>query len=237
MYFYKTGNSWYAGSTRITIPTGNYSIAKIDDTHCDIVPIQGTTLESFRNVDITTIVKNDANQTYANYAELFAAVEPFFLKASAGGGGTDALTLQGHSASYFEQSGTSQSLVTQLIDGATTHYNTLKKLQDLIIAQNAIIGGSTPDGDNVINTVAELLSVFSTYPEGSDMITMLTAKLNTSDVYNALNSLIGGKALDSRQGKVLKDLIDGLQTSLATKASTADLAAASRQSIINSLIF
>lgn len=111
-----------------------------------------------------------------------------------------------------ENTGVAQSLVTQLIDGATD--NTLKKLQDKITAINAIIGGSAPDGDNIVNTVAELLAVFSTFPEGSDMVTLLTAKLNITDVYNALDQLLAGKALDARQGKVLKDLCDGLRTDL-----------------------
>ncbi len=111
-----------------------------------------------------------------------------------------------------EAAGTAQNLVTQLIDGATD--NTLKKLQDKITAINAIIGGSTADGDNLVNTVAELLAVFSSFPEGADMVTLLTAKLNTSDVYNALDRVLEGKALDARQGKVLNDLIAELREDL-----------------------
>lgn len=111
-----------------------------------------------------------------------------------------------------EAAGTSELAITQLIDGATD--NTLKKLQDKITAINAIIGGSTADGDSIVNTVAELLAVFSSFPEGSDMVTLLTAKLNTSDVYNALDRILEGKPLDARQGKVLKDLIDQLRLDL-----------------------
>lgn len=111
-----------------------------------------------------------------------------------------------------ENAGTAESLVTQLIDGATD--NTLKKLQDKITAINAIIGGSTADGDDIVNTVAELLAVFSLFPEGADMVTLLTAKLNTSDVYNALDRVLEGKALDARQGKVLNDLIAELREDL-----------------------
>jgi hypothetical protein len=100
--------------------------------------------------------------------------------------------------------------VNQLIDGATD--NTLKKLQDKITAINAIIGGSAPDGDSIVNTVAELLAVFSTYTEGVNIVTLLGSKVNTSDVYNALDQALAGKVLDARQGKVLKDLIDALTT-------------------------
>ena len=115
------------------------------------------------------------------------------------------------------------SLVTQLIDGATD--NTLKKLQDKITAINAIVGGSTADGDNLVNTVAELLAVFSSFPEGSDMVTLLTAKLNTTDVYNAPDRVLDGKALDARQGKVLNDLIAELREDLNsfTPAQTKEL--------------
>jgi hypothetical protein len=102
------------------------------------------------------------------------------------------------------------AIATQLIDGATD--NTLKKLQDKITAINAIIGGSSPDGDSIVNTVAELLAVFSTYPEGSDIATLLTGKVNTTDVYNALDQVLAGKTLDARQGKVLSDTIAALTT-------------------------
>jgi hypothetical protein len=121
------------------------------------------------------------------------------------------------------------ALATQLIDGATD--NTLKKLQDKITAINAIIGGSTADGDSVVNTVAELLAVFATYTEGVDIATLLSGKVNTSDVYNALDQLIAGKVLDARQGKVLKDLIDtntaaisANTTAIAGKVNTSDKA-------------
>ena len=116
-----------------------------------------------------------------------------------------------------ENAGTALSLVNQLINGASIGYDTLKEIEDKIIAINAIIGGSAPDGDAIVNTVAELLAVFSTFPEGSNMVTLLTAKLNTSDVYNALDYTLSGKALDARQGKALKDLIDGLTTAIGTK--------------------
>lgn len=113
-----------------------------------------------------------------------------------------------------EQSGVAQGLITQLLDGASIEYNTLKKLENQLLAVNSIIGGSAPDGDSIVNTVAELLAVFSTFPEGSDMVTLLTAKLNTSDVYNALDQLLAGKALDARQGKVLSDLCTFLRADL-----------------------
>ena len=102
------------------------------------------------------------------------------------------------------------SLITQIIDGAPADGNTLKELNDKILAVQAIIGGITPDGDTLVNTVAELLAVFSTYTEGVDLVTLLAGKVNTTDVYNALDCIVAGKTLDARQGKALKDLIDTL---------------------------
>lgn len=83
MYFYKTGNNWYIGSTRKIVPASAYSIEKIDNTHCNLLPIQGSTLEAFLNVDITTIIKNDADATYTAFADLITATSDFFLKAPA----------------------------------------------------------------------------------------------------------------------------------------------------------
>lgn len=113
-----------------------------------------------------------------------------------------------------EAAGVAASLVSQLLNGAGTGYDTLKALENRIVAINAILGGDTPDGDNIVNKVSELLAVFSTFEEGSDIATLLSAKLNTSDVYNAMDRLLAGKALDARQGKVLSDLCDGLRIDL-----------------------
>lgn len=102
------------------------------------------------------------------------------------------------------------SKITQLVDGATVGANTLKKLEDKILAINAIIGGTAPDGDSIVNTVSELLQVFETYPEGTDIASLLAAKINASDIINNLDQLVVGKVLDATQGKVLKELIDDL---------------------------
>lgn len=100
--------------------------------------------------------------------------------------------------------------IAQLIDGAPEDANTLKELSDKINAINAIIGSSAPDGDSLVNTVSELLQVFQTYPEGTDIASLLATKINTSDIVNNLNQLVTGKVLDATQGKVLKELIDDL---------------------------
>lgn len=116
-----------------------------------------------------------------------------------------------------ETAGAAASMATQLIDGATD--NTLKKLQDKITGLQAIVGGTAPDGDSVINTVTELLAVFSTFPEGSDMVTLLSAKLNVTDLYNAFDCIIEGKAADARTVKVLNDALSALTTVVAGKVT------------------
>jgi hypothetical protein len=78
-------------------------------------------------------------------------------------------------------------LITQIVNGSPEDANTLKELNDKILAIQSIIGGSNPDADSIVNTVAELLAVFSTYTEGANLVTLLAGKVNTTDVYNALD--------------------------------------------------
>lgn len=97
--------------------------------------------------------------------------------------------------------------ITELIDGAPVDANTLKRLNDKILALQAIISGTNPDGDSIVNTIAELLAVFQNYPEGTDIAQILADKVNVADVVNNLTTVIAGKVLDARQGKALADLI------------------------------
>ena len=108
-------------------------------------------------------------------------------------------------------------LITQIINGAPADANTLKELNDKILAVQAIIGGATEDGDSLVNTVAELLAVFSTYSEGVDLVSLLAGKVDKTDIYNALDCIVAGKVLDARQGKVLNDLITALTTAVSGK--------------------
>lgn len=117
----------------------------------------------------------------------------------------------------------SDGLITQLINGAPADANTLKELNDKILAVQAIIGSSSADGDTVVNTVSELLAVFATFPEGVDLVTLLAGKVNVTDIYNALDCIISGKVLDARQGKVLNDAITAINVSLALKANNSEV--------------
>ncbi|MFP9114315.1 hypothetical protein ACLI1A_10245 [Flavobacterium sp. RHBU_3] len=108
-------------------------------------------------------------------------------------------------------------MATQLIDGAGSDYNTFYKIQQKLNAITAIIGDSAPDADNIVNTVSELLEVFSTYPEGVNIITLIAGKVNTSDIVNNLNQAVAGKVLDAMQGKVLNDALAALTTTVNAK--------------------
>lgn len=76
--------------------------------------------------------------------------------------------------------------IAAIRNGVPTRGNDLAKLLALIDAINTLIGGTTPDGDSVTNTVAEVLAVMATYPEGVNLLTTLSGKANASDVLNAL---------------------------------------------------
>ena len=53
-------------------------------------------------------------------------------------------------------------------------------IQQTINAWSAIIGSDTPDGDTVVNTLKEMLSVFQDWNEGVDLATQLNSKLSAS---------------------------------------------------------
>ena len=73
-------------------------------------------------------------------------------------------------------------------------------------------GLTDADSDTIINTLTELLAAFQNIPEGVDIATLLNAKVNVTDIVNNLTSIFTDKPLSAYQGKILKDLIDNLQT-------------------------
>lgn len=113
--------------------------------------------------------------------------------------------IKGHNSSISslstskENTGVAQNLIDQLKDGST---DTIADLKGYIDAISAIIGGVTPDGNSVTNTVAEILAVMDTYPEGTKVLDMITNKLNTSAftstaVKGLLESLSGDARVDA----------------------------------------
>lgn len=67
------------------------------------------------------------------------------------------------------------ALITALKAGST---ETIASLKSSIGALEAIVGGSTPDANAFVTTVKELLEVFSTFPEGVDLLGLISSKVD-----------------------------------------------------------
>lgn len=68
--------------------------------------------------------------------------------------------------------------------------------------------GEKEDADTVVNTINEVLAIFSSYPEGVDIVSQLEKKVNYSDVINTLDSEETSKPLSAKMGKELKTKVD-----------------------------
>jgi hypothetical protein len=187
----------------------------------------GNVLFSFPTATNFTLKPNEIFQCKLRITSSNTAVFDYIGVASLSGGVglpiaiTDVTGLTAELATKVTQTEI-DSLATQLLGGAPADANTLKELNDKILAVQAIIGGTTADGDALVNTVAELLAVFATFPEGVDLVTLLAGKVNTTDVYNALDCIVAGKVADARQLKVLNDLIVALTTVVAGKEDASN---------------
>jgi hypothetical protein len=141
------------------------------------------------------------------------------------GKAADSNRLNGQLASFYATNTSvdikDQAVITQLRDNVATDGDTLKKLYNKIAGIQAIMNDGVEDADNIVNTVSELLAVFQNFPENVNILDLLNSKVNTSDVINTLDTIVGGKVLDARQGKALKDLLDALSASKLGKTETA----------------
>lgn len=68
--------------------------------------------------------------------------------------------------------------------------------------------GEQEDADTVVNTINEVLAIFSSYPEGVDIVSQLEKKVNYSDIINTLDSEETSKPLSAKMGKELKTKVD-----------------------------
>lgn len=105
----------------------------------------------------------------------------------------------------------------QLVDGAESGYNTLKKLQDKLKVVEGIIGDAAGDEDDFINTVREALEALHGLSEGVNIANLLSQKVSITDIYNGLDCIIEGKVADARTVTALKGLIDSLTTIVGNK--------------------
>ena len=95
----------------------------------------------------------------------------------------------------------------------TVKLNELQGIVDVLQNWKTSFSNSSDD-DNIINNIAELLSVFRTMPEGTDILELINTKISISSIVDNLDSLLTNAPLSAHQGKVLKDLIDAINNSL-----------------------
>ena len=95
----------------------------------------------------------------------------------------------------------------------TVKLNELQGIVDVLQNWKTSFSNSSDD-DNIINNIAELLSVFRTMPEGTDILELINTKVSISSIVDSLDSLLINAPLSAHQGKVLKDLIDTINNSL-----------------------
>lgn len=67
------------------------------------------------------------------------------------------------------------ALINALKAGST---ETIASLKTSIGALEAIVGSAAPDANNFISTVTEILQVFSTFPEGTDILNLFSSKVD-----------------------------------------------------------
>ena len=99
--------------------------------------------------------------------------------------------------------------------------------------------GEQEDADTVVNTINEVLAIFSNYPEGVNIISEIEKKVNYSDVINTLDSEEISKPLSAKMGKELKTKVDTkaelayVNEELNKKALQSDLVEISTKFAIN----
>lgn len=105
------------------------------------------------------------------------------------------------------------AVISQIVSTASTDYNNLAKIQAKLEALNTLLTSN----DVNLDTLQEIVDFIK--DNEADITSLLSGKVNISDVYNALDYTLAGKVLDARQGKALKDLIDAKESS-SNKATT-----------------
>ena len=99
--------------------------------------------------------------------------------------------------------------------------------------------GEEEDANTVVNTINEVLAIFSNYPEGVNLITEIEKKVNYTDIINTLDSEETSKPLSAKMGKQLKTEVDTkaelayVNEELNKKALQSDLVEISTKFAIN----
>ena len=77
---------------------------------------------------------------------------------------------------------------------------------------------STDDDNSFVDTIGEVLAIFSNYPEGTTILNYLAQKVNVSDIIDNLTTESAILPLSAKQGKILKDNLDDRYTKAEDEA-------------------
>lgn len=109
-----------------------------------------------------------------------------------------------------------------VIGGATGNYNSLGKLEVLIKGLDTLVRGSDEGGD--FDTLTQIKAFLTMHKNDILAIVNKLDKMSVVNVLTVTNDAANqGKALAAPQGKVLKDLIDGVTASVGVKADRAEI--------------
>jgi hypothetical protein len=102
----------------------------------------------------------------------------------------------------------SEKLVKNTLDtkASSTHSHSISDVSNL---QSSLDGKASSSHTHTKSQITDFSHTHS-ISDVTDLQTNLNAKVNTSDIANNLTTTASGKVLDARQGKALKDYIDGL---------------------------
>lgn len=96
-----------------------------------------------------------------------------------------------------------------------------KVLKDALDAlSNYIYSGSA---NTSIDRLAEVFAFLTGHDDDETLDAILATKVSIADLVDNLTSELANRALTAKQGKVLKDLIDALTTTVGTKANSNDV--------------
>lgn len=96
-----------------------------------------------------------------------------------------------------------------------------KVLKDALDAlSNYIYSGSA---NTSIDRLAEVFAFLTGHDDDETLDAILATKVSIADLVDNLTSELANRALTAKQGKVLKDLIDALTTTVGTKANSSDV--------------
>lgn len=109
------------------------------------------------------------------------------------------------SKAYTDSKVTRDNLVSVIREASTTLNGLLSSEDKRRLDAMYAVFGENPDENTFVDTVNEVLNIFSQYPEGTNIVEYLNTKVNISDIVDNLTSEETAKPLSAKQGKILKD--------------------------------